>query len=53
MSLELERTYNLDDKINFYFFIKVGSETAEISINKTISNICGAPKYSIILNQPL
>ena len=33
--------------------VKIGSEIAEISINITISNICGAQQMFDNLNQPL
>ena len=51
MSVKLERTDNLKD--NHLCLIKIGSETAEISINITISDICGAPQIFDDLNQPL
>ena len=43
LSVKFERTFNLNDKIIFVWS-KIGSETAKMSINITISNICGAPQ---------
>ena len=48
LSVKFEKTYNLN-----FFFIKIGSEAAEISLNITISNICVPPQIFDDLKKPL